>query len=84
MTSSLPPGPFGAILADPPWDFEAWSGGGDRHPQRHYEVQDADAIAAIPVSAICAYDCALFLWATCPHLEEAFAVVDNPISGLVH
>ena len=35
MTAPLPSGRFGALLADPPWHFEAWSRNGhDRHPSQ--------------------------------------------------
>lgn len=73
---NLPEGPFGAILADPPWNFECWEGHGDRHPSRHYPVVSTTDIAAMPIKSIVRADAALFLWVTCPHLQQAFGVLE--------
>jgi N6-adenosine-specific RNA methylase IME4 len=75
----LPPGPFGAILADPPWHFAVWSlekTGRARHPSTHYGTMDVFDIAALPIGALAAEDCALFLWITWPMLEHALTVVE--------
>ena len=59
---------YGAILADPPWRYETWSGKGrDRCPDaRHYEVMPLAKLRNIEIPA--ADDCALFLWVTDPML----------------
>ena len=64
---TLPEGPFGAILADPPWRFENWGvGGRDRSADQHY-LHDpellkrlkaagaaAGAFTTMPLDDICA------------------------------
>ena len=64
----LPRGHFGAILADPTWEFRTWSARGrGRSAERHYRsTLTLDEIKALPVSEIAAPDCVLFLWATWP------------------
>jgi N6-adenosine-specific RNA methylase IME4 len=70
-------GRFGAILADPPWTFRVYSGKGKaRSAERHYDTLSIDDIAALPVSAHAAPDCALFLWVSWPLLIEAIAVIN--------
>ena len=85
----LPQGPFGAILADPPWRFKTFSPKGrDRcpdaplkraesrqnRPERHYATMPLADIKRLPVGDIAARDCVLFLWATDPMLPQAFEV----------
>lgn len=77
-----PTGKYGAILADPPWRFEVWSGetavkarassnGTNVAAGHHYQTMDRQNIAALSVEALAADDCALFLWVTWPTLLEA-------------
>jgi N6-adenosine-specific RNA methylase IME4 len=70
----LPPGPFACILADPPWGFRTRSGT-DVTPHRtdvdHYDTLTHDQLLALPVNAIAAPDCALFMWVVDSHLEMA-------------
>jgi N6-adenosine-specific RNA methylase IME4 len=68
---------FGTILADPPWEFAVWSRitGLDHCPDAHYPTMTLDAIKAIPVADLAAEHCALFLWATRPHLPGAIDVL---------
>lgn len=73
---NLPAGPFGAILADPPWEFMARSPKGyAKTPQRHYACMDLPSIQAMPVADMAARDCALFMWATSPMLPQALATM---------
>ena len=72
---ALPTGKFAAILADPPWQFVAWAKGGRKAPDRHYSTMTPEDIMALPVSALAAEDCCLFLWATRPMIPEALAVI---------
>lgn len=68
----LPAGPFGCILADPPWSFRTY-GGKDVAPARGaqpYAVMSLDDIKAIPVATVAAKDCLLFMW-TVSHLQAA-------------
>lgn len=67
---------FGLIMADPPWSFSNWSAKGEaKNPKAHYRCQSLDWIKALPVSALAADDCLLWLWATNPMLPQAFQVM---------
>lgn len=73
---SLEPGAYGAILADPPWAFSVRSPKGHkRSPERHYPTMSMEALGALPVGALAAPDCMLFMWTTWPHLEGAFRLI---------
>ena len=78
----LPAGPFGAIMADPPWSFRSWSDKGkNRAPdalvrqkglaERHYATMSLADIRALPVGDVAAKDSVLFLWAVDCMLPEA-------------
>lgn len=62
--TGLERGKYGAILADPPWQFKSlWGtapGPGNRNAD--YLTMDVDEIVALPVSELAAPDCALFMW----------------------
>lgn len=71
---------YRAILADPPWQFDAWDGpqlptskrsavGATDYPM----LSDSD-LAQLPVGDLADSDCALFLWATMPKLDVAIEV----------
>lgn len=74
---ALPGRRYGVILADPEWRFEPYSRetGMDRSPDNHYPTSETADIAARDVASIAADDCVLFLWATAPMLEDAWAVM---------
>lgn len=75
--SRIRPGHYCCILADPPWRFRSWSAKGEgRNAIRHYPCLETEMIAALPVAAFAARDCALFLWATAPMLPDALRVLD--------
>jgi N6-adenosine-specific RNA methylase IME4 len=60
---TLPDIKAGAILADPPIPFVAWSSKGEgRSPQHHYKCLLPEQLVTIPVMNIAAPDCFLFLW----------------------
>lgn len=75
---------YRAILADPPWRYETWSGKGrDRcpdarpfkgSPTRHYEVMSWPELLAMEIPA--ADDCALFLWVTDPMLPKGLELME--------
>lgn len=73
---SLPAGPFGCILADPPWSFRTYANDNvaparDKQP---YAVMNLADIKALPVASVAAKDCLLFMW-TVSHLQQpAFEV----------
>jgi N6-adenosine-specific RNA methylase IME4 len=76
---------YGAILADPPWQFRTYNAKGrnrcpDWRPHknasaRHYEVMSLDDIKVLPVAQVAADDCMLFMWATWPTLLDAFDAI---------
>ena len=66
---------YNIILADPPWNHEAWAGGGNRHPRHHYPVMDQEQILSLPIEKITSAACVLFLWTTWPHMPEALDVI---------
>ncbi len=68
---------YGAIVADPPWRFNNVRTGGSLKSgasQKYATLSTAD-LCLLPVSRIAAKDAILFLWATSPMLEDAFAVM---------
>ncbi|MDI6028321.1 MT-A70 family methyltransferase [Corticibacterium sp. UT-5YL-CI-8] len=70
----LPSGPFGCVLADPPWSFKTWSGKtGTPHrtANDHYITTETGALGDIPVADVCAPDCALFMWVVDSHIDQA-------------
>jgi Transcriptional activator, adenine-specific DNA methyltransferase len=72
-----PHGGFNMIMADPPWRFDLRSEAGEeKAPQAHYPCENTEAIMALPVEAIAATDCLLWLWATNPMLPDALRVIE--------
>lgn len=75
---------YGAILADPPWRYEVWSGEtkvkrrgyGDAAAAVHYDTMSAQELSALPVSSLAAEDCVLFLWVTWPTLVQAIKLIE--------
>ncbi len=67
-------GPYHVIYADPPWRYRCNVGQGIA--EDHYPTMSLDEIKALPVGALAAEDCALFLWITCPMLGEAWNIFD--------
>lgn len=85
-----PTGKYGAILADPPWTFQAWYAGGWRTREdgtryhsaaspraARYDTMSTEDIAAMPVGEIAADDCVLFLWGCWPMLPQALQVIEG-------
>ena len=69
--------PKGRFLADPAWSFRTRSAKGrNRCPdgQGHYKVMSLADIKALPVGALTAPDCALFLWVVDCKIPEGLAV----------
>lgn len=76
---SLPSGHFGCILADPPWAFRTFSGETmtpHRCAEDHYSTMSFEQMAALPVGARAAEDCALFMWTVGSHLAESIALAE--------
>lgn len=77
VTPELPPGRYRVIYADPPWQYETWSGAGkDRSAENHYPTMPTPEICALQVERLAADDCVLLLWATGPMLRDAFVVLE--------
>jgi N6-adenosine-specific RNA methylase IME4 len=82
-------GHYGAIIADPPWHFSAWSEKGRGRcpdgklsraasrrnaPERHYKTLTLEEIAQLPISELAAPNCLLLLWAIDPMLPDAIKI----------
>lgn len=68
---------YSIIYADPPWHYETYSKKGQgRSAESHYPTMSLEDIKSLPVSKIAEKDCALFLWATFPCLQEALQVIE--------
>lgn len=75
----LQKGHYGAILADPPWHFQAWTSppyGKGRAAESHYNTMTEPEISALPVSTLASEDCVLFMWACWPMIKQAFQVIE--------
>ena len=64
---------YTVLYADPPWRYRNKPNG--RSPESHYPTMKTEGICALPVQALAAEDCALFLWVTMPMLFEAQKVL---------
>jgi N6-adenosine-specific RNA methylase IME4 len=74
VSNPLPTGPFGCILADPPWAFRTFSGETmtpHRSAEDHYPTMGLAEMQALPVADSAAKDCALFMWVVGSHLAES-------------
>ncbi len=67
-------GPYHVIYADPPWQYRNNVGQGVA--ENHYNTMSIDEIKALPMGKLAAKDCALFLWITCPMLNEVWTILD--------
>lgn len=74
-------GHYRAILADPPWGFQAWDGKDKKVASRGsvtpYDTMSMADIAALPVAELAADDCALFMWVVWPTINEAFGIMES-------
>jgi N6-adenosine-specific RNA methylase IME4 len=76
---------YGAILVDAPTRFETWGGatevaarGSKTKPRTtHYRTMTTAEIKALPVAALAADDCVLFLWCTWPTIKDSFAIIES-------
>jgi N6-adenosine-specific RNA methylase IME4 len=58
----------GVIAVDPPWPFTAYSERAHAHLRDHYETMTFDEIKALPIKALAADPCAVFVWVTWPNM----------------
>ena len=81
-----PTGGFRVILADPAVSFDNWSAKGEaKNAKAHYDCMSFEQIAKMPVGALCADDCVLFLWVTwptMPHWQEMITGWGFTFAGL--
>jgi N6-adenosine-specific RNA methylase IME4 len=80
-------GHYGAILADPPWHFQSWTGGrwnGDKHKPVYtpakapeYATMSFESIAALPIADLCAPSCALFVWGVWYYLPQTLDAIKS-------
>lgn len=72
-----PPGGFPVLLFDCPWEHVAWSDKGlGKSPCQHYDVMSIGDIYCLPIDALAADDCAIFMWLTWPHMMLWHRVVE--------
>lgn len=75
--AEIPDGIFRVLYADPPWSYNdkcdngAIQSGG---AEKHYPSMTLAELEALDIKSISADDSVLFLWATCPLLEDALKV----------
>jgi len=62
------------IYADPPWKYK-WGDGGKLAPETHYSTLSVDELMKLPVKNLRDKNCILAMWATCPALPEALALM---------
>lgn len=67
-------GEYKVILADPPWSYNNSRMSGAA--ANHYPTMTHAELCALPVEELAADDAVLFMWATWPLLDEAFALVN--------
>lgn len=75
----LPAGPFGCILADPPWAFRTFSGE-DAVPTLAadpYPTMTLDELKALPVAASAGPDCLLVMWVISSHIPQAIDLAET-------
>ena len=73
-----PFGGFDLIMADPPWSYEMHSEKGhSKSPHAHYGCMSIDDICSLPVSALAAPNCLLWLWGLNTMLPQALRVISE-------
>jgi|HubBroStandDraft_5_1064220.scaffolds.fasta_scaffold00962_2 N6-adenosine-specific RNA methylase IME4 len=76
--ASVPPLPskrYDIVYVDPPWYYYG-SAVKDAAAGKHYPLMSLDELAAIDVKRMLNKRAAVFMWATCPRLNFAFALLD--------
>lgn len=66
---------YNIIYADPPWSYKNKKSNGAAN--NHYSTMALKDICELPVRALAAEDCVLFMWATYPALKEALQVIES-------
>jgi N6-adenosine-specific RNA methylase IME4 len=74
--AQLPKRRYGAILADPPWQFETWSPKGQkRSGEAHYVTMSYADLAVLPVAMLAAPDSILFMWVVQTRIPESLDLI---------
>lgn len=68
---------YGCVIADPPWRFELYSPAGEeKSAQAQYSCMDLPGLKQfgrdIQLDFLCAPDCGMLMWGTCPMAPQAF------------
>ena len=78
---SLPRRRYAILYADPPWDYmgqtqhsEAGGSSDTGSAASHYNTVPLRVLMGLPIAAISAKDCLLFMWSSSPHLNQAIAL----------
>jgi N6-adenosine-specific RNA methylase IME4 len=66
----------GVVSLDPPWPFDTYSGRAANIVTDRFETMTVDEIKALPIRAIAAADCAIFMWGTWPLMSIWAQVLD--------
>jgi N6-adenosine-specific RNA methylase IME4 len=66
----------GTIAIDPPWPYQHFSDRANGAARAHYDTMPIDEIKALPIKALAADDCAVFLWCTWPFMPVWSPVLD--------
>jgi N6-adenosine-specific RNA methylase IME4 len=72
--AELPADKFSVIYADPPWSYNDKCGDAGVQSKQlgeHYPSMTMTELKALDVQSMAADNCVLWLWATCPLLEDA-------------
>jgi N6-adenosine-specific RNA methylase IME4 len=77
---SLEANKYRAIMADPPWGFQAWGGlkkkVASRGSVKPYEIMEMADLERLPVGDLTTESAVLFLWVVWPTLPEAIRVME--------
>lgn len=73
--AQIPDDRYSVIYADPPWSYNDKMKGHSFSLDHEYQTQDLKWIKRLPVEAIAAPDCALFLWVVSPQLDDGIDVL---------
>lgn len=72
---------YGVIYADPAWKFVGYNASGSGVPQRadeqHYSTMTVEDMASLPIAQLARNNCALCMWSTSSHTQQAFWLADQ-------
>ncbi len=74
---------YSVVLADPPWKYNDYAAApGQIHNRargaaKHYPVMTLEQIQELPVSDFADGQCALFMWATWPLIDQALCLISS-------